>query len=193
MGGGGGWQGGHGGCGGNGGNGGVGYFFSPSLSSRSVDVGAIAFSGGGGFGGFANGANGGNGGIGGFGGGGGAGGHAGWLGEAGSPGAGGFAASDGNQMCGGSGAGLGGAVFIKNGSLSLLNCEFSLNKAIGGMGFLTGEGRGGAVFIFHDSNSVDVEPVTFRQKDCSWKNNFASGLSDSQQVDHDLCIQRGSI
>ena len=189
----GGLQGGHGGNGGNGGNGGVGYFFSPSLSSSSVDVGAIAFSGGGGFGGFANGANGGNGGIGGFGGGGGAGGHAGWLGEAGSPGAGGFAASDGNQTCGGSGAGLGGAVFIKNGSLSLLNCEFSLNKAIGGMGVLTGEGKGGAVFIFHDSNSVDVDPVTFRQKDCSWKNNFASGLSDSQQVDHDLCIQRGSI
>lgn len=129
-----------GGHGGNGGNGGVGYFFSPAVPSTSLDIAAIAFSGGGGFGGFANGANGGNGGIGGFGGG--AGGHAGWLGGAGSPGCGGFAASDGNQTYGGSGAGFGGAVFVKNGSLSLLNCEFSLNKAIGGMGVLSGEGRG---------------------------------------------------
>ena len=187
----GGLEGGHGGNGGNGGNGGVGYFFSPAVPSTSLDIAAIAFSGGGGFGGFANGANGGNGGIGGFGGGGGAGGHAGWLGGAGSPGCGGFAASDGNQTYGGSGAGFGGAVFVKNGSLSLLNCEFSLNKAIGGMGVLSGEGRGGAVFIFHDPDPKleSEEMAAFSQKDCVWMNNFASGQFDSHLVNHDLCIK----
>ena len=125
-----------GGNGGNGGNGGVGYFFSPTMTSSLVDLGAIAFSGGGGFGG-----------------GGGAGGHGGWQGEKGSPGKGGFAGADGDQNHGGSGAGLGGAIFVKKGSLSLHHCEFRLNKAVGGKGYLSGEGWGGVVFVMNDQEA----------------------------------------
>ena len=153
-----------------------------------VDVGTIAFSGGGGFGGFANGANGGNGGIGGFGGGGGAGGHGGWQGEEGSPGEGGFAGADGDQNQGGSGAGLGGAIFVKKGSLSLHHCEFRLNKAIGGKGHLSGEGWGGAVFVMNeqDPETTNEKVAHIDQEDCTWIDNFASGFVDSGNDKHDL-------
>ncbi len=183
-------DGGHGGNGGNGGNGGVGYFFSPAMASSLVDVGAISFSGGGGFGGFANGANGGNGGIGGFGGGGGAGGHAGWQGDEGTPGKGGFAGADGDQNYGGSGAGLGGAIFVKNGSLSLQRCEFRLNKAIGGKGYLSGEGWGGAVFVMNEQETEESNKKTthFHQEDCIWIDNFASGSANHGSNRHDLYL-----
>ena len=109
--------------------------------------------------------NGGNGGLGGFGGGGGGGGGGGrddgeigdeehgfqgaggQAGEFGGNGAGGNGeARDGGQ--GGGGAGLGGAIFIRDtATLNLINTTFNNNNAQGGTGANNGEGRGGAIFV----------------------------------------------
>ncbi|MFN5515096.1 MAG: pectate lyase-like adhesive domain-containing protein [Cyanobacteriota bacterium] len=79
-----------------------------------------------------NGSNGGNGGDGGRGGTGGFGG--------------GFGGGGGGGGYGGAGAGMGGAVFIRSGSLSLTNSTFTDNTATGGTGKTAGQGLGGAIF-----------------------------------------------
>lgn len=92
-----------------------------------------------------------NAGNGGFGGGGG--GSAGRGGVAGKPQFGG--AADANSLAGGGGAGLGGAIFIRTGVLTLINNTFTNNTAIGGDspndggGFPAnpGQGVGGNLFI----------------------------------------------
>ena len=48
---------------------------------------------------------------------------------------------------GGGGAGLGGAIFVRQGSLTLNNADFRSNTATGGTGTTNGEGKGGAVFV----------------------------------------------
>ncbi|MBD2679249.1 MULTISPECIES: VCBS domain-containing protein [Nostoc] len=126
-GGGGGSGGGFGGIGGNGGDfggggGGAGY-------GDSSFGGSGGFGGGGGFGS-------GSGGSGGFGGGGG--------GSSRSSGFGGFGGGNGNT--GGDGAGLGGAIFIRSGSLTLNNTSFTNNSATGGTGGSNSQGIGGAIF-----------------------------------------------
>ena len=155
-----------------------------------MEVGSIAFAGGGGFGGFGNGANGGNGGLGGFGGGGGAGGHGGLVGSPGLPGAGGFAAADGSDRFGGSGAGLGGAIFLKAGRLRMNGCRFRLNQAIGGLGMLGGQGKGGALFVISqliDDQNVEVGSQ-FQSSECIWIDNFASSSRGIQADNHHFCI-----
>ncbi|MHC5818071.1 MAG: DUF4347 domain-containing protein, partial [Nostoc sp.] len=98
-------------------------------SGISTRGGGGGFGGGGGGGGddFGGGGGGGN-----FGGGGGGGGTAGDFG--------------GN---GGGGAGLGGAVFIRTGSLTLDNATFIDNTAQSGTGENPGQGKGGAIFILN--------------------------------------------
>lgn len=157
---------GNGGDGGDGGNGGVGIFGRFGLGENQGGIGTVAFGGGGGFGGFgnagnggnggntspemANGGNGGSGGNGGFGGGGGAGGLGGFggtVGHAGNPGQGGFGGSAGGLGFSGSGGGFGGAIFIRAGRLILRDTAFEHNAAIGGAGIMTGQGKGGAIFV----------------------------------------------
>jgi hypothetical protein len=95
-----------------------------------------------------------SGGSGGFGGGGGgshgyAGGSGGSFGGNGGP-----ASPAGGCGGGGGGAGLGGAIFIRSGTLTLINSTFTSNSATGGnggsspgMSGTNGQGRGGAIFI----------------------------------------------
>ncbi|MEG5097039.1 DUF4347 domain-containing protein, partial [Microcoleus sp. B13-B4] len=122
------------------------------------------FGGFGGSGGFGSGGGGGGygfdgfdggGGFGGLGGGGGGGGYGVGLGDGGggSEGFGGFGGGFGGGG-GGGGAGLGGAVFVKAGTLDLINTTFTNNKATGGLGGLgkspgvNGQGKGGAIFVY---------------------------------------------
>src|SRR5262249_19292022 len=57
---------------------------------------------------------------------------------------------------GGGGAGLGGAIFIRNGALTLINTTFTNNAATGGLagaagnGATAGQGKGGALFALND-------------------------------------------
>ncbi|HPF37446.1 MAG TPA: Ig-like domain-containing protein [Phycisphaerae bacterium] len=119
------------------------------------------FGGGGGGGGegdfsFDNG-DGGIGGDGGFGGGGGGAGDNDLVmtapagGNGGTHGGDGGSGSSSSQGYGGGGAGLGGAIFIRAGTLELIDCEFYRNTATGGSaggGDATdGEGKGGAIYI----------------------------------------------
>ncbi len=183
-------DGGHGGNGGDGGNGGVGTFCSDVSHVEGMEVGSIAFSGGGGFGGFGNGANGGNGGMGGFGGGGGAGGRGGLFGASGDPGLGGFAGADGSDRFGGSGAGLGGAIFLKSGRLRLDGCRFRLNRAIGGLGALSGQGKGGALFVltqYSDDQNVKYFSEV-QSSECEWNDNFASSSTGLRLDNHHCCM-----
>ncbi|MEG3872473.1 choice-of-anchor D domain-containing protein, partial [Microcoleus sp. Z1_B5] len=105
-----------------------------------------------------------NGGWGGFGGGGGAaanfGGRGGFGGGGGvsintnNPGAGGFGGGAGGGttgysafLPGGGGAGLGGAIFVREGSLTLQNTTFNNNTTTGGTGANNGQALAGAIFV----------------------------------------------
>ena len=133
--GGGGYDGGFGGGFGGGGGGGWTFhdFGGGLIGSGGVAGGFGGFGGGGGLG-YSSG-TGGNGGFGGGGGGGGSGG-----------GSGGFGGGVGDAW-GGGGAGLGGAIFVRKGTLRLWTVNFSGNSATGGTSAGNGQGKGGAVFI----------------------------------------------
>jgi len=178
-------NGGHGGYGGGGGGGGEGG--KGSGSDASTDDIIILSS---------NGGAGGNGGHGGFGGGGGAGGR----GKAGSPDGlqglggefGGDAGPPGEQASGGGGAGLGGALFIRSGSVvRIFSSTFSNNSAISGAGGQgrggasgdKGLGKGGAIFI-DDGADVFGIGVTF-------ENNVASDSGDNTNDNDDLFAAAG--
>ena len=162
-----------GGLGGGGGGGG---------SSGSGPGGTGGFSGGGGGGGAFNtvgfgGGAGGAGGTGGFGGGGGGGGGGtpgGTIGQPGFGGGGGSATADntGNTgSSGGGGAGLGGAVYNLIAKLSVTNCTFSANMAIGGLGGVgngtgtNGMGLGGGIFNVNGTINVLNSTFAFNQAD----------------------------
>ncbi len=170
-------DGGNGGSGGDGGDGGTGIFGGFGAGGSGSSAGAIAFGGGGGFGGYGNAGNGGNGGIGtievaaggsggnggsgGFGGGGGAGGFGGSGGagdNSGLPGRGGLFGGNGFLGVGGGGAGLGGAVFVRSGSLILNHVHFEGNLALAGLGHRSGRGKGGALFVMSDRPTSAVFP-----------------------------------
>lgn len=160
--------GGFGGGGGNGGDGGSGggdYYGHSGGNGGSGGFGGFGGGGGsGGLGGAAGfpsgfcgyGGNGGIGGYGGFGGGGAAGGGAGANFDYdtalnGSGGKGGFGGGNGSSEAGtgGGGAGLGGAIFIRSGSLELSNVTFDGNSTTGGTGNENGLGLGGAIFAMN--------------------------------------------
>ena len=127
--------------------------------------GSGGLAGGGGGGGYATYATGGHGGSGGFGGGGGGGG--GDYGNTNAPGGvGGFGGGSGGVGryevggAGGGGAGLGGGIFVKAGSLTLVNDTFTGNEAIGGLAGTgggaasPGDGFGGAVFAVNGTVAI---------------------------------------
>jgi len=143
-----------GGAGGLGGGGGGGAgqcitFFSCSGSTLGSG-GAGGFGGGGGAGGSFPGGPPGNGGAGGFGGGGGTSGAGEGGGGAGAAGFLGGAATPG--LGGGGGGGVGGAIFIRAGSLDLQNTFFDQNASSGGASALGsgGQGKGGAIAALTD-------------------------------------------
>lgn len=136
---------------GSGGGGGVGGG-GGSTGNLGATGGGGGFGGGGGWG-IAGG------GSGGFGGGAGA---TGGSGSAGAPGFGGGSAAPTSPARGGGGAGLGGAVFTMQGTLTVQNSTFTQNSAIGGDSAGSpdpGKGFGGA--IFNLNGTVTVTGSTF--------------------------------
>lgn len=129
------------------GNGGAGGFGGGGGGSYSGTAGAGGFGGGGGGGGYDEASFAGVGGNGGFGGGGGAG---------STMGTGGFGAGGATSAQGGGGAGGGGAIFIFQGSLNLINNSFTGNSAIGGEGGNPGQGLGGAIFAYTPPQPRDL-------------------------------------
>ena len=105
---------------------------------------------------------GGNGGFGTGGGGGGVGGNGGFDppvagGDGGGPNGGGggnYSGGGGGKGGGGGGAGLGGAIFNYQGTVTITNSQFASNKAIGGGGATSGQGLGGS--IFNDNGTVTI-------------------------------------
>jgi hypothetical protein len=67
----------------------------------------------------------------------------------GTPGFGGGSAGSDGGTPGGGGAGMGGAVFQRQGTMTLTNCAFNQNVAWGGTGGSNGSAKGAAIFI-HD-------------------------------------------
>jgi uncharacterized repeat protein (TIGR01451 family) len=96
-------------------------------------------------------------GNGGFGGGGGA--------ELSNVGSGGAFGGNGGLSAGGGGAGLGGAIFLRAGTLNLVNDVFSNDSASGGAGggngAPSGQGKGGALFILSGATAVQMGSLTF--------------------------------
>ena len=163
-------DGGRGGFGGGGGRGGDGVIRSSSPAGFGGDGG---FGGGGGNGGIgvSNTTEDGRGGLGGYGGGGGQ-----SLSIAGSGNQGGFGGGHGGggfiTHSGGGGAGMGGAIFIRSGSLTVRDSLFSNNQAQQGLArrdpdALTffgpagddGQGLGGAIFAVHEIDSSVGAPT----------------------------------
>jgi hypothetical protein len=64
-----------------------------------------------------------------------------------------FAGIGGNF--GGGGAGLGGAIFIRQGSLTLNNATFTSNTTTGGTGNAAGQGLGGAIFAMQSTTNTN--------------------------------------
>ncbi|MEO1208493.1 MAG: Calx-beta domain-containing protein [Cyanobacteria bacterium J06638_20] len=151
----------YGGSGGSGagfGNAGDGGFGGGGGSTTTGNGGDGGFGGGGGagsnfggLGGFGSGGGygRGSGGAGGYGGGGG-------RGIIGSYGDGGYGGSSGTGFYGGGGAGMGGAVFIRSGTLNILNSSFSNNLATGGTGTNSGSGLGGAIFAMQSTTNSNA-------------------------------------
>jgi hypothetical protein len=186
-----------GGFGGGGGGGGKYQFVIPLVG----DGGAGGFGGGGGGGGsdgygtLHNNFKGASGGAGGFGGGGGGAGHDNQTGNP-DPGGGGFGAGSGGEGGGGGGgAGMGGAIFSRNGSVTITNSTFYDNKAIGGGGGLgviaagqtgvsggAGGGYGGGVFIYN--GTLDVTNSTFTENTAAQNGRgiYVLGLGASTAV-----------
>jgi hypothetical protein len=77
---------------------------------------------------------------------------------------------------GGGGAGLGGAVFVNAGTLTIgENVLFQNNSATGGNGFENGQGKGGAIFVRDDVNSqVIVLGEDFAAVNTQFLDNTAS-------------------
>jgi len=162
----------------------------------------------------------GNGGLGGFGGGGGAAGFPGYVdytgGYYGAPvfsyttvdGAGGFGGGDGRfdayfgrfsayadeYFGGGGGAGLGGGVFIRAGSLTLEAVDFVGNSAVGGYGSdgyspeTNGDGFGGGLFALHitentNGNNVDLPDIlpVVNISSATFVNNTATDAGSSNE------------
>ena len=181
-----------GGLGGGGGGGGS----SPTSGSGSGNGGGGGFAGGGGGGGAYNtvgvgGGAGGAGGIGGFGAGGGGGGggtSGGTIGQPGFAGGGSGATSDntGNVgSAGGGGAGLGGAVFNLFGLVTVTDCTFSGNTAVGGQGGTlvssvgtNGMGLGGG--IFNADGIVSVLNSTFADNQANQGGGGIFNLADGE-------------
>jgi hypothetical protein len=157
-----------------------------------------------------DGGNGNAGGLGGFGGGGGGGGGGGTggvgsrrgvrfrgqPGNGGSGGEGGFGGGDadpgsrasnssaGEIGAGGGGAGMGGAVFIRSGTLTLSSVQFKDSSTAGGTGAANGQGLGGAIFVLdrttngngNDSGMPSSLP-TVKAADVSFSGNNAGDAS----------------
>ncbi len=135
---------------GNGGFGGGGGYGIRTISGNGGNGG---FGGGGGTGRFSGGGRGGFGGGGGVGFDGVAGANRGGFG-------GGRGRGSGNSSTSGGGGGLaaGGAIFVVTGNLTIANTTFQNNSAVGGIGGNeggNGEGKGGAIFVYHETGIVD--------------------------------------
>jgi CSLREA domain-containing protein len=173
-----------GGDGAGGGGGGMGAWCPLDNTGHCIGPGANGGAGGdGGFGGGAGSggssgkddsgsAIGGAGGAGGFGGGGGGGGgsESDNADEGGAGGAGGSFGGSGGEGgffsggAGGGGAGLGGAIFIRAGSLTLAASSFTDNAASGGSGGTganNGQGKGGAIFVLSPATVSGCASATF--------------------------------
>lgn len=147
---------------GGGGNGGYGWA-TLGGGGYAGEGGAGGFGGGGGAGGGNINGCGGNGGAGGFGGGGGGAGDttkaSGYCSKRPSPGAGGFGGGPGLPTTsdlpgsGGGGAGMGGAIFQYDGTVSVTNTTVTANKVIGGDRYSYGGAMGAALFI-HRGNAA---------------------------------------
>jgi hypothetical protein len=124
------------------------------------------YGGGGGFGGGGGGTGGrygGGGGNGGFAGGGGGGGSGNGGGGLGSGGSSRFGGGSGSNPGGGGGAGLGGAIFVHEGSVSIINSTLVGNLATGGAGprpSTGGLGLGGGIFVLNGSTTLVNATVT---------------------------------
>ncbi|MFT7621680.1 MAG: CSLREA domain-containing protein [Myxococcota bacterium] len=156
---------------GNGGGGG-----GPNGGAGGSPAAGAAAGWGGGGGGGAGSSSGTIGGAGGFAGGGGGGGAKTGGGDGGVGGAAGFGAGAGGKGCcsaaagGGGGAGMGGAIFAREGTLSITGCTFASNMALGGgkgsnafggPAAIAGGGYGGAIFA--DGTAVTHSETTFSE------------------------------
>ena len=165
------------------GAGGGGGSSSTSVTPAVTDGGNGGFGGGGGGGGANYDATN-KGGSGGFGGGGGGGGNLDGVGGSG----GSFGGNGGdNYGGGGGGAGLGGAIFVRSGSLTLIDSLFENNSAVGGAGGTvefdigtagqSGQGKGGAIFVSDDA--------TVTATGLSFNGNRAGDQTGSDTDNHD--------
>jgi uncharacterized repeat protein (TIGR02543 family) len=169
-------EGGSGDFGGEAGGGGVGGG-GGERSGTSLGAGGGGFGGGGG--GAVNGASMVSGGAGGFGGGGGR-----SNSNGGTVGRSGFGGGYGTNSGGGGGAGMGGAIFNMQGSLTIRNSTVASNEARGGTDNVTdhGKGYGGAVFNMDGS---------FTAEDSTFANNTALDASSSiYNLAYDAAIAR---
>ena len=91
---------------------------------------------------------------------------------------------------GGGGAGLGGAIFVRAGTVSVGGCLFDSNSATGGLGGIgdpdspstrgqNGQGKGGAIFVHTSATAFEGSPNTFVNNSAS---NDANVPGDNDNI-----------
>ena len=85
---------------------------------------------------------------------------------------------------GGGGAGLGGAVFLRAGSLAMSQCQFVDNHAVPGQGANPGQGKGGALFIYEYNLATKATYSLQTLQAQTYSGNTATDLVESPTYDN---------
>jgi hypothetical protein len=94
---------------------------------------------------------------------------------------------------GGGGAGLGGAVFLRAGSLAMARCSFLDNHALPGAGANPGQGKGGALFIYEFNPANGPFNLALLQAQ-QYQGNSATDLADNPGWDNnDYYVAQGPL
>jgi hypothetical protein len=86
---------------------------------------------------------------------------------------------------GGGGGGMGGALFFRDGSLTLVACRFKYNVAEGGSGGSRGLGKGGAIFVYRFDTVGDAAAILAMLEAQTYQGNLATDLVESPTYDND--------
>jgi hypothetical protein len=91
--------------------------------------------------------------------------------------------ADGIGGSGGGGGGMGGAVFLRDGALSLIQCTFLDNAARPGGGGEAGLGKGGALFIYPFDESAPFDLAMLQAQ--TYAGNLATDVVEDRSFDND--------
>lgn len=101
--------------------------------------------------------------------------------------------SAGRTGQGGGGAGLGGAIFLRAGTLTMSQCVFLDNAAVPGQGAEAGFGKGGAIFIYPLGEQAPMAPDTLLAQTYQGNTAADAGVENAGHDNNDFYIAQVSL